>query len=115
MVRWCSVCLIDPHGRRYSLDVQAKSTYDAVHLYVTHVLNNPACGLPIPTTQSNFEVAVQGKFYRVHGTDLQKWIEKRRRELNGPAGMLFSQRPMLRCGPIASLRCNFELLPRDGD
>jgi hypothetical protein len=96
MVRWCSVCLIDPHGRRYSLDVQAESTYDAVHLYATHVFSNPTCGLPIPTTQSNFEVAIQGKFYQVRGADLQRWIQQHRQELTGPRGMLFSQRPLLR-------------------
>jgi hypothetical protein len=96
MGRWCSVCLIDSEGRRYSLDVQADSTFDAAHLYATHVQNNPACGLPIATIDSNFEVAIQGKFYRVHGKDLQKWIEQRRKDLNGPRGMLFSQQPLLR-------------------
>jgi hypothetical protein len=28
-------------GRRYSLDVNANSTYDAAHLYLTHVFGNP--------------------------------------------------------------------------
>jgi hypothetical protein len=92
MGRWCSVCLIDSEGLRHSLDVQAESTFDAAHRYVTFVRDNPTCGLPIPTTKSNFEVAVQGKFYRVHGAALQKWILKRRQEMNGPAGMLFNQR-----------------------
>jgi len=95
MGRWCSVCLIDSEGRRYSLDVQADSSYDAAHRYVTFVRDNPNCGLPIPTRASNFEVAVQGKFYRVHGADLQKWIQKRRQELKGPVGTLFNQRAML--------------------
>ena len=41
MGRWCSVCLIDSDGRRYSLDVQAESTFDAAHRYVTFVARQP--------------------------------------------------------------------------
>jgi hypothetical protein len=95
MGRWCSVCLLDGEGRRHSLDIQAESTFDAASRYTTFVRDNPTCGLPIPTLATTFEVNVQGKLYSVHGEKLQKWMEKRRRELNGPAGMLFKQRAML--------------------
>jgi hypothetical protein len=42
-----------------------------------------------------FEVAIDSKVYRVEGHALQRWIVKRRQELNGPKGMLFKQRSTL--------------------
>jgi len=75
--------------------VHADSSYDAAHLYLTHVRANPGCGLPIPTTSTLFEVAADGRIHRVPGAHLKKWIEKRRKEWKGPRGMLFSLRPMI--------------------
>jgi hypothetical protein len=46
--------VLDGVGKRYSLDVHADSSYDAAHLYLTHVRANPGCGLPIPTTSTLF-------------------------------------------------------------
>lgn len=85
----------DGEGKRYSLDVKSTSTYDAAHLYLTHVKSQPTCGLPIPTTATVFEVVVDGKIPHVAGARLKTWIERRRQEWNGPRGMLFSQRPMI--------------------
>ena len=33
-MRWCTVTITDPDGRRHSVDVQATSTFDAAHLFV---------------------------------------------------------------------------------
>ena len=85
----------DGGGQRYSLDVQADSSYDAAHLYLTHVIGHPGCGFPIPTTSTIFEVAVDGSILHVPGERLKKWIEKQRSELKGPRGFLFSKRPMI--------------------
>jgi hypothetical protein len=79
------VTVTDGGGQRYSLDVQADSSYDAAHLYLTHV----------PTTSTVFEVAVDGRILPVSGERLKKWIEKRRSEWTGPRGFLFSKRPMI--------------------
>jgi hypothetical protein len=51
--------------------------------------------LPIPTLGTEFEISAEGKVHRVKGAALQRWILKRRGELNGPKGFLFSQRPAL--------------------
>jgi hypothetical protein len=88
----------DGHGRRsqrHSLDVNADSSYDAAHLYLTHVRGNPGCGLPIPTTSTQFEVVTDGRIHNVQGARLKKWIENRRREWQGPRGMLFARRPII--------------------
>ena len=82
-------------GQRYSVDVNADSSYDAAHLYLTHVRGNPASGFPIPTSSTEFEVVTGGRIHHVHGVRLKKWIENRRQVLKGPKGMLFSQRPMI--------------------
>ncbi len=93
--KWCTVTVADGEGRRYSLDVSADSSYDAAHLYLTHVRGNPACGFPIPTTSTQFEVVTGGQIHHVQGARLKKWIENRRQEWKGPRGLLFSQRPMI--------------------
>ena len=95
MAKWCTVTVIDGEGKRYSLDVQAESSFDAAHLFLTHVRSQPACGFPIPTTGTIFEVVTDGNIHRVAGVRLKAWIEKRRHEWKGPRGFLFSQRPML--------------------
>ncbi len=95
MGKWCTVTVTDGGGQRYSLDVQATSTYDAAHLYVSHVIQQPACGLPRPTLDTVFEVVVSGRVMRVEGKRLKRWIEQRRVEWNGPRGTLFRQRPVL--------------------
>ncbi len=95
MGKWCTVTVTDGEGRRYSLDVNADSSYDAAHLYLTHVRTNPGCGFPIPSTATLFEVSTEGCIMRVPGARLKKWIEKRHSELKGPKGLLFSQRPMI--------------------
>jgi hypothetical protein len=93
--KWCTVTVTDRDGQRYSLDVNADSSYDAAHLYLAHVRGNPSCGFPIPTTSTQFEVVTQGRIHRVPGARLKKWIENRRQEFKGPRGLLFSQRPII--------------------
>ena len=97
--KWAAVTVIEPGGRRYSIDVQAESSYDAAHQFVVQAKSQRAAlypnQLPLPTLATVFEVVTGGKVYRVDGNALQKWIVKRRQELNGPKGQLFRQRPML--------------------
>jgi hypothetical protein len=95
MGKWCTVTVSDREGKRYSLDVCADSSYDAAHLYLTHVRGHPGCGMPIPSTSTVFEVITDGKVWKVEGAKLRKWIEKRREELKGPRGVIFNQRPVL--------------------
>jgi hypothetical protein len=95
MGKWCTVTVTDGEEKRYSLDVNAESSYDAAHLYLTHVRGQPACGFPIPITATVFEVIADGRVHRVSGTRLKTWIENRRHELNGPRGLLFGRRPMI--------------------
>jgi hypothetical protein len=93
--RWCTVTMIEESGRRHSVDVLASSTFDAAHIFVTHAKADPRNGIPRPTTDTVFEVAVNGKIHRVVGKDLQRWILKEREERKGPRGILFSRRPTL--------------------
>ena len=95
MSRWCTVTVVDPDGRRHSLDVLADSTYDAAHLFVVEAKKERAVGLPKPTLATVFEVVTSGKVYHVAGAALQRWIEERRQTWNGPKGFLFGQRPGL--------------------
>jgi len=87
--------MVEDGGRRYSVDVCASSTFDAAHLFVTHAKDDPRNGIPKPTINSTFEVAIDGKIHRVRGRALQRWILNRRKELGGPAGYIFSKRPNL--------------------
>jgi len=86
---------LDREGKRYSLDVFADSSYDAAHLYLTHVRGNPGCGFPIPTSSTLFEVVADGRISRVPGARLKTWIESRRQEWKGPRGLpsIFSRLP----------------------
>ena len=95
MSRWCTVTVIDPDGRRHSLDVLADSTFDAAHLFVVEARNERSVGLPQPTLATVFEVVADGKVYRVAGAALQRWIVERRQKWNGPKGFLFNKRPGL--------------------
>jgi hypothetical protein len=59
LMRWCTVTVTDPDGRRHSVDVQATSTFDAAHLFV--VEQERAVGLPMPTLATVFEVVAAGR------------------------------------------------------
>ena len=65
-------------GQRHSLDIQAESTYDAAHIYVSTAKSQAAAMLanrvPVPTLASVFEVVADGKVYTVKGAALQRWI-----------------------------------------
>jgi hypothetical protein len=93
--RWCTVTVIDPAGRRHSVDVLASSTYDAAHLYVTHAKSNPETGIPPLSRETLFEIVIDGKIHHVLGGALQQWITGRRQEWKGPRGILFKQRATL--------------------
>jgi hypothetical protein len=99
MGRWCTVTVVDEKGQRHSLDIQAESTYDAAHIYVSAAKSQAAAMLPnrvpVPTPASIFEIVVDGKVYAVKGAALQRWIVRQRSERKGPRGFLFSQRPTL--------------------
>ena len=85
----------DPDGRRHSIDVRADSSYDAAHLFVVEAKEKRAVGLPKPTLATVFEVVTEGKVDRVRGAALQRWIQERRENWNGPKGYLFRDRPGL--------------------
>jgi hypothetical protein len=91
--KWCTVTVTDRAGRRYSLDLQAESSYDAAHIYMAHVQEEPRCGLPKPTLETIFEVATDQGVYRVEASKLRDWIERKRKDLNGPRSVLFRRRP----------------------
>jgi hypothetical protein len=93
--QWCTVTVTDARGKRHSVDVFASSTFDAAHLYLTHVTARADAALPIPDENSVFDVVIGGKIYAVKGTALKKWIKARRETLRGPKGMLFNRRPTL--------------------
>ena len=93
--RWCTVTVIDPDGRRHSLDVLADSTYDAAHLFVVEAKKERSVGLPKPNLSTVFEVVTGGKVYHVAGVALQRWIVDRRQKWNGPKGYMFCKRPGL--------------------
>jgi len=95
VAEWTTVTVIDPDGRRHSLDVLAESLYDAAHLYVHTSKSNPASGLPVPVAETVFEVAANGRIYKVTGARLRQWIAKQREERKGPRGFLFQKRAMM--------------------
>ena len=72
VAKWCTVTVTDPDGRRHSLDLQAASTFDAAHLYVTEAKKDRAVGFPKLTLATVFEVITEGKIYRVKGEALQR-------------------------------------------
>ncbi len=92
--RWCTVTTTDAEGR-HSVDVQAASTFDAAHIYLTHAKAPPGAGIPPLTLATVFEVVIGGKVHTVAGAALQRWIIKERSERKGPRGLLFSRRATL--------------------
>jgi uncharacterized protein YuzE len=93
--KWATVTVTDKQGRRYSLDVNANSSYDAAHLYLT-LRSSESCLRDTEAGPSTlFEVSTEGKVLYVEGQKLKKWIERRRIDWKGPRGHLFSQRPTL--------------------
>ena len=82
-------------GQAAAADLRATSPFDAAHIYVCHMKEHPERGHPRPTLATVFEVVIESKVCRVEGCALQRWIVKRRQELNGPKGMLLRQGPLL--------------------
>ena len=80
-MNWATFTVTNSTGKRYSIDVEAESTYDAAHLFLTkakeHIIREP---LPIPSPETTLEVTVNGKVHKVSSTKLQRWIMKRREE-----------------------------------
>ena len=66
------------------MDVQAASTFDAAHIYLTHAKAQPGAGIPPLTLATVFEVVIGGKVHTVAGAALQRWIIKERSERKGP-------------------------------
>ena len=60
VAKWCTVTVTESDGRRHSLDVQATSTFDAAHLYVTEAKKERAVGFPKLTLATVFEVVAEG-------------------------------------------------------
>ena len=95
MASWCTVTVIDPDGRRHSLDVLADSSYDAAHLFFVHAKSHRGSGLPIPTVETAFEVTAKGRVHTVLGAKLREWILNERQKRNGPMGYLFQKRAVM--------------------
>jgi hypothetical protein len=93
--RWFTVTVIEESGRRHSLDILAGSTFDAAHIFVTHAKADPRNGIPRPTMDTVFEVAVGGNVHRVAGKDLQRWILKEREERKARAGHFLLDDPSI--------------------
>ena len=72
MGKWATVTVTDKQGRRYSLDVNANSSYDTAHLYLTHVVRNPACGIPKPDALTLLGVSTEGNVLYVEGQRLNE-------------------------------------------
>jgi len=89
---WCTVTVVDPDGRRHSLDVLADSSYDAAHIFLTHAKADRRSGLPIPTADSIFEVTAKGCVHKVLGAKLREWIARERTQRKGPSGYMFAKR-----------------------
>jgi hypothetical protein len=92
VAEWCTVTVIDPDGRRHSLDVLADGTYDAAHLFLKHSKACRGSGLPVPNRETIFEIAAKGKIFRVTGAKLRDWIIREWTERKGPRGYLFQKR-----------------------
>ena len=75
--------------------MQATSTFDAAHLYVTQAKKERAVGFPKVTLATVFEVVTDGKIYRVKGDALQSWIVERRQKWQGPKEYMVTKRPGL--------------------
>jgi hypothetical protein len=89
---WCTVTVVDPDGRRHSLDVLADSSYDAAHIFLTHAKADRRSSLPIPTREAIFAVTAKGRVYKVIGAKLREWIAKERTQRKGPSRYLFGKR-----------------------
>src|SRR3954453_17886571 len=87
----------------YSLDVNATSSYDAAHLYLTHVKSNPAYGFPVPTTSTVFKIVTDGRILRVEGSRLKRWIENRRQEWKARGVFSFSSGLLSATDPCSSV------------
>lgn len=98
VAKWCTVTVTDSKGKRHSIDVRAESSFDAAHLYLTTAKSQPPSvvpdPLPVPGLKTTFEISAEGKIHHVDGSALQKWILKRRGELNGPKGFLLLSDPL---------------------
>jgi hypothetical protein len=92
---WCTVTVIDPDGRRHSLDVLADSSYDAAHLFFAHAKAHRGSGLPIPTPETVFELTAKGRVHTVVGAKLREWILRERTQRKGPQGYMFGKRPTM--------------------
>jgi hypothetical protein len=53
MAEWCTVTVIDPDGRRHSLDVLAEGTYDAAHLFFSRPAGESISGFSRKTTKGS--------------------------------------------------------------
>ena len=81
------------------MDVQAASTFDAAHIYLTHAKAQPGAGIPPLTLATVFEVVIGGKVQTVAGAALQRWIIKERSERKARAGCFSRGEPRwIRCG-----------------
>ena len=74
-VNWATVTVTDIRGNRYSIDVEAESTYDAaLPVSRTDQRARDQRTAPIPSLETIFEVTVNGKVHKVSGAKLQRWI-----------------------------------------
>ena len=86
--------VMDGDGKHYSVDVNADSSYDAAHLYLTHVRGNPSC-----VSHPDDLDRIRGRDGRAHSLCPGRTAEEMDREpaagMERPSGMLYRQRPMI--------------------
>jgi hypothetical protein len=65
------------------------------HLFFVHAKAHRGAGLPMPTTETMFEVTAKGRVHTVPGAKLKDWILKERTQRKGPQGYMFGKRPTM--------------------
>jgi hypothetical protein len=74
--RSCKVSVVDPSGKRHTLDVEAESVCGAVFRFNSEAVCHPAQGLPKPTDETSFEVEVDGVIHQRTFRQATAWARR---------------------------------------
>ncbi len=108
VAKWCTVTVTDGEGKRYSLDIQADSSFDAAHLLLNARQSEP--GLRLPDT--NYGDAVRSRYRRKRsscpGTPIERMDREETARIRRPAGLPFQStsddRLLISCQVVAAVR-----------
>ena len=81
--RWCAVTVMDPQGKKQTIEVQARSRNHAALLFNERALGKfPGEPLPKPTEETIYEVRPIGEkdAYRVSDRQLSAWVKRQQAE-----------------------------------